>query len=74
VGVKSLTNENTAQSSYFVQGIRNKGLSAESGIDAHEDHQIDIIQDPVDRGESCSRIKRYTRKAAAFLDKMNGAV
>ena len=56
------------QSSDFRQCRRNEGLSAETGIDAHHEDQVDQIHNRIDRIDRCRRVERQTRREPVSLN------
>ena len=58
----------------FFQRRRNEGLTAESGIHRHHQHQVDVFQHPVQHFQRRGRVQHDARLAALCADQLDGAV
>jgi len=59
---------------HLAQGAINKGLSAKAGVDAHDQDQVDLLDQPVQHVQRRGRVEHQPHLAARRLDGLHAAV
>ena len=62
--------EQLADSTHFRLAPRDKGLAAESGIDRHHEHVVEVADDLFERADGRRRIDRDAGQRSQLLDEM----
>jgi len=66
--------DHRAHPAQLVQRGRNEGLAAEAGVDRHQQHQVQIVEQPLQGVQRCRRIEHQPGLAALGLDQLQRAV
>ena len=62
------------QSSDLVNLALDEGLAAKPGVDAHDENQVEDLDDLLDGGQRCPGVEHGARKAPEVLDLVEAAV